>query len=504
MKRFIFSQTKLKNNFKRRKKIFLLGILILFYFFSFETSFAQSNEIFVQNYYNSIRDNTAELTAFFQQMPKGGDLHNHYSGSVYAETYFDFALEKNYWLNTKTLEIEKNKPIDIDSTWQQFSNLQNQKILDIYKEKLLQLWSAKDFDSTKEPSYKHFFDSFGHFSPASSNLDVANGLKELKKRAQSENVQYIETMLVRPRTKSVDSTLGYFNGILHDLQNRRDEKAIGDSLQSLTAGILGIIPFFNEENTGFIKEFEKKHQQNNIDDSSFTMRYLCSVLRYKSPVDIFNEIFTSFYLASGSNLIVGVNIVAPEHEDVSMKDYWLHCRMFKFCHELFPNVKYTMHAGELRMGMVKPEELTWHIDEAVRVAKANRIGHGVDMATERNVYDLLNYMHTHKIAVELNLVSNAFILGIKNDAHPISLYKKAGVPIVISSDDPGILRTDMTEQFVLLARSYKNISYKDIKQFVFNSIDYSFIKEPEIKTDLKRRLEIQFNVFEKKIKQWGK
>ena len=504
MKRFAFSKTKLKNNFSLRKKLFFFSTTILLFIVRTQTSFAQSNEIFVQNYLNSIRDNSAELTAFFQQMPKGGDLHHHYSGSIYAETYFDFALEKNYWLNTKTLALEKNKPVVIDSTWQQLLELQNQKILDIYKEKLLQLWSAKDFDSTKEPSYKHFFDSFGHFSSASNNLDVANGLKELKKRAQSENVQYIETMLVRPRTRSVDSALGYFNDILHNLQSRRDEKAIGDSLQSLTAGILRISPFFNEENMGFIKEFEKIHQQNNIDDSSFTMRYLCSVVRYKSPIAIFNEILNAFYLASGSNLIVGVNIVAPEHEEVAMKDYWLHCRMFKFCHELFPNVKYTMHAGELRMGMVKPEELTWHIDEAVRVAKANRIGHGVDMATERNVYDLLNYMHTKNIAVELNLVSNAFILGIKNDAHPISLYKKAGVPIVISSDDAGILRSDMTEQFVLLARSYRNISYKDIKQFVVNSIDYSFIKEPEVKTDLKRRLEIQFTVFEKKVKQWGK
>ena len=504
MKQLTFTKTKLKTNYSFRKKIFFFGAIILFFLFGTEISFAQSNEIFVQNYLNTIRDNTAELTAFFQQMPKGGDLHHHYSGSVYAETYFDFALEKNYWLNTKTLALEKNKPLVVDSTWQQFSELQNQKILDVYKEKLLQLWSTKDFDATKEPSYKHFFDAFGYFSPASSNLDEVIGLNELKKRAQSENVQYIETMLVRPKTRSVDSALGYFNGILHDLQNRRDEKAIGDSLQSLTAGILGITPNFNEDNTKIIKEFEKIHQQNNIDDSSFTMRYLVSVVRYKQPVAIFNEILNAFYLASSSNLIVGVNIVAPEHEEVSMKDYWLHCRMFKFCHELYPNVKYTMHAGELRMGMVKPEELTWHINEAVRVAKANRIGHGVDMATERNAYDLLNYMRTNNIAVELNLVSNAFILGIRNEAHPITLYKKAGVPIVISSDDAGILRTDMTEQFVLLAQSYKNISYKDIKQFVFNSIDYSFIKEPEVKTDLKRRLEIQFNAFEKKVKQWGK
>jgi adenosine deaminase len=30
---------------------------------------------------------TAELTMFFTQMPKGGDLHHHYSGAIYAEQY---------------------------------------------------------------------------------------------------------------------------------------------------------------------------------------------------------------------------------------------------------------------------------------------------------------------------------------------------------------------------------------------------------------------------------
>jgi adenosine deaminase/adenosine deaminase CECR1 len=27
---------------------------------------------------------TAELVLFFSQMPKGGDLHHHYSGAIYA------------------------------------------------------------------------------------------------------------------------------------------------------------------------------------------------------------------------------------------------------------------------------------------------------------------------------------------------------------------------------------------------------------------------------------
>ena len=32
---------------------------------------------------------TAELSLFFSMMPKGGDLHHHYSGAIYAEQFLE-------------------------------------------------------------------------------------------------------------------------------------------------------------------------------------------------------------------------------------------------------------------------------------------------------------------------------------------------------------------------------------------------------------------------------
>jgi adenosine deaminase len=170
--------------------------------------------------------------------------------------------------------------------------------------------------------------------------------------------------------------------------------------------------------------------------------------------------------------------------------------MFKYCHSRFPNVKYTLHAGELTLGLVQPEDLTWHINAAVHIAGANRIGHGVDMAYEQNSYDLLQYMAKKEIPIEINLVSNEFILKVKENRHPLTLYKEFGVPIVISTDDAGILRTNMTEQYVLLAKRYKDITYEDIKKFVYNSINYSFIKENSVKKQLVKNLDSRFKSFE--------
>ena len=81
-------------------------------------------------------------------------------------------------------------------------------------------------------------------------------------------------------------------------------------------------------------------------------------------------------------------------------------------------------------------------------------------------------MSNNKVAVEINLLSNEFILGVKDDRHPVLLYKRFNVPLVISTDDPGISRTSLTEQYVLLAKRYSEVKYADIKQYVFNSIEY--------------------------------
>jgi adenosine deaminase/adenosine deaminase CECR1 len=78
--------------------------------------------------------------------------------------------------------------------------------------------------------------------------------------------------------------------------------------------------------------------------------------------------------------MAGVNIVSPE-DGASMKDYWLHMVMFNYCHTKFPDVKYSMHAGELTLGLVQPEDLTSHITTFIYTG-AGQHWYGVDMAYE--------------------------------------------------------------------------------------------------------------------------
>jgi adenosine deaminase len=176
--------------------------------------------------------------------------------------------------------------------------------------------------------------------------------------------------------------------------------------------------------------------------------------------------------------------------------------MYRYLSQKYPSVNKALHAGELALGQVPPEELTWHIRSAINIAGAGRIGHGVDLPYERDWPQLLDTMRRLGVAVEINLSSNDFILGIEKDEHPLPLYHRAGVPMVISTDDAGILRSNLTEQYVRLARDYPGIGYSDVKRFVYNSIEYSFLEDPSLKKSLKRHLDEDFDAFEKKMKNW--
>lgn len=452
----------------------------------------------VSNYLESIRNNRAALTAFFSQMPKGGDLHHHFSGSIYAEPMLKRAIAEDLYLNTSSMKVSREK--GQTGRWVLFSTLKSQDSLNYYKQKILQQWSVRDYDG-EIPSHQLFFDSFDKYGEAEEG-DYAQGLLQLKNRAIKENLSYIETQFEQVHDTLSVADLSFLNSRLRQLAVKKDEAKVMALLDSIfnIIGERGAQRMAEDFNQHFIKKIYDSLQ---LDDPQFTYRFQNFVLRFREPVTLFKNLVMSFYSANSSPLIVGVNIVAPEHGDIALQDYWLHMIFYKFCHSKFPAVKYSMHAGELALGLVQPEEMNWHINAAVRLAGAKRIGHGVDIANEAEPYALLDYMKQQGIAVEINLVSNEFILKVKEDRHPILLYKKFGVPIVISTDDAGVLRTNMTEQYVLLAYRYPELKYSDIKEMVYNSIKYSFIKEDSVKKALLLDLDKRFKVFEDRVSRKG-
>ena len=53
-------------------------------------------------HYDSIRRQPSLLLAFLREMPKGGDLHNHLFGAIYAESLINFAARDNFCVDRTT------------------------------------------------------------------------------------------------------------------------------------------------------------------------------------------------------------------------------------------------------------------------------------------------------------------------------------------------------------------------------------------------------------------
>ncbi|MGY0036378.1 hypothetical protein [Pedobacter sp. NJ-S-72] len=299
--------------------------------------------------------------------------------------------------------------------------------------------------------------------------NIDSGLLEIKNRAVREHVSYIETMLASVKCDRTDDLSLQFDPKFRIVLQQKDKQHC-EALLDMLYGKLMERNIVSCADNFSVNTINKLHNSLHIDDDSFIMRYQTYTVRTLGASEVFKRLLLAFEAASKNPLIVGVNILSPENNEVAMRDYWLHMQMFSYCHKKKSEVKYTLHAGELALGLVKPEELTWHISSAVYDAGASRIGHGVDMPYEANSYALMNYMKEKGIAVEINLFSNEFILKVKGDRHPVTLYKEFNVPIVIGSDDAGVLRTNLTEQYVLLASRYPEFTYNDIKRIIYNSI----------------------------------
>jgi len=148
--------------------------------------------------------------------------------------------------------------------------------------------------------------------------------------------------------------------------------------------------------------------------------------------------------------------------------------MLEYLHSVYPSVHISLHAGELAPGMVSPDGLRFHIRQAVELGHAERIGHGVDVMYEDDAPALLRELAAKHIMIEINLTSNDGILGIKGPDHPLPFYRRAGVPVALSTDDEGVSRIDLTHEYVRAAEDF-NLSYYDLKQMARTGMEHDFL-----------------------------
>ncbi len=441
--------------------------------------------------FNTAKQSPLELHAFLNRMPKGGDLHMHLSGAVYAETFIKDGVADLLCVDPKTMSFFKPKATTMSLPPQPVCGEGNERVENALKDQklydaLVDSFSMRSFvPSAGTSGHDQFFATFGRFNGIDKS-HTGEWLDEVATRAAAQNEQYLEIMETPIFTDvaKISSRIDWPSTPADPALNRTGD-ATGTAREDLSrlrdvllaAGLRDEAAIDRRELDEALEarnKIENCGQPNARAACSVKIRFLYQVLRAFPPQQVFAQTVLAFEVASQDPRVVGLNFVQPEDAYMAMSEYHRQMLMLDYLHSVYPKVHISLHAGELAPGLVPPDGLRFHIREAIDLGHAERIGHGVDVMYENEPQSLLQEMAARHIMVEINLTSNDVILGVTAPWHPLPSYRAAGVPIALSTDDEGVSRIDLTNEYTRAAMDF-NLSYLDLKSSARTSLEHSFL-----------------------------
>lgn len=399
-----------------------------------------------------------ERAAFLHAFPKGGELHNHLSGAVYAETLLGWAAEDGLCVDVAALAIratcagEGMRPAAAVVADEPLRSA------------LLDSLSVRHPGFRDRSGHDQFFSAFGRM--ASRPDRQGDALAVVAEGLARQNTFYAELM-VSPQIVA-SRALGAKVGWQGDVTATRDALA--------TAGIAGLVPAAmaaTDSMEARARVVMGCGTPQARPGCQVTVRYLVQAIRQGPPEQTMAQLQMGVALIAADRRWVGLQLVAPEDSPDAIRNYDLHMQMVALLTDRGRKVAAALHAGELTLKVARPEDLADHVAKAVRIAGARRIGHGVDLPGEDGAETLAAEMAAKGIAIEVNPISNQAILEVGPKTHPYAWFRQRRVPVTLSTDDAGILRSDLSADYALAVQT--GATYADLKTAARNAIAFSFL-----------------------------
>ncbi|WP_342379899.1 adenosine deaminase [Myxococcus stipitatus] len=437
-------------------------------------------EDLTREHMESLRGNPTALATFLREMPKGGDLHSHTSGAITMEKLIQWGAEDGACVHPTTFVASNpcatgTRPLANTTTDRDFYNA------------VLGAWSMEGFTGPLLAAHQHFFDAFGKYGAVQTDARNDDSYADIISRAGQHNQVYVELMqgfgastggrlavpLFQPTDPWDAATL---------LARRAQLVALPDFQVALVRQANSIAATLRGS-----RQLLRCGTPQADPGCDVEVRLLVSANRTAERANVFGQWVYAYELAQLVPEIVGVNLVSPEEHENSLAYY--NDEMFALgtlddFNDNTPGRKklhVSLHAGELIPGVLKPQDqnhLRFHIRNAVKLAHAERIGHGVDVLDETDgegVVALLKDMREAGVLVEICLSSNKVLLGVSGVDHPLSTYLAENVPVTLATDDSGILRGDITQEYIAAA-TVQQLDYKRLKQLARASLEHAFLE----------------------------
>ncbi|MDH5456317.1 MAG: adenosine deaminase [Gammaproteobacteria bacterium] len=426
------------------------------------------------DWFDEIRDGDDKQALYrtLYYMPKGGDLHNHLSGAVFAEWWYELALaqrERGYEYYTKVRigncrdfggnaftrapylllfrNISALEYAGLDECeqgeYKRLANLdEHEKSAWLNSIRLDKPWEGRD---------EFFQTHWQRLNALTRNpwLQAETLVKNLQAYA-AEGVAYVEYQIGAssyegPNGETIDAPQAF--DILREALARKDVRDLGVTVRFQLA-ILRFLP--------------------NAEDQ---LRYV-----YKLVHD-------------NPDLLVGVNMVGREDNDKGYPARFL--PTLRELRQQYSGVRLSIHAGEV-------DEPNSHVRDTLRLG-ADRIGHGLNLVSDD---DTMLLMRHGPYLVEINLISNLLLEYVSNyTEHPFPEYLRTGIPVALSTDDRGMWESTMTDEFYVAATEFR-LSWEEIKTLGRNSLEHAFVSE-ENRERLLREYSERIARYERQLQRGG-
>ena len=242
------------------------------------------------------------LRAFLRRMPKGGDLHTHLSGAVYAERFIAWAAQEGLCVDLENVVLAKPQ-CDRAGARPLSDAMRDQKLYD----RLVNAFSMRDFLPTPAVPTAHdeFFAVFDRFGAVSGSRLVDMTVDQLK-LYDGENVQYVEFMVSSWCPNDREKFSSAVAGASEDAAKLAALEASG--LAECVAGKRSDLAAA----FGKISAAMGCEADNTQAGCRVTFRYIVQIYRDNTPDEVFIQTATAAALIRAEPRLVGLNLHAPD------------------------------------------------------------------------------------------------------------------------------------------------------------------------------------------------
>ncbi|CAH2093628.1 unnamed protein product [Euphydryas editha] len=400
---------------------------------------------FSQHYFTYKDDiEKSKVYQIIKRMPKGAALHVHSSLMLSAERLLALTYEDHLYACFADDDLKLHFSLTVpqrpcSSKWQLLAdarnNTENIITFDQNLKKHFTLYSKNESDWKTDINsiWKKFnkvistIKDFIAYRPIREKF-----FYEALKEFYNDKVTYIEVRSSLPNLYELDGTV-------HDLTH--------------------MPRIYNK----VAKKFKEEHPDFMGIKLIVTMHRAKNVSKMLEVIEVARQVNEEF-----PDLFAGFDLVGQEDLGKPLLDF------LPALAEIKDEMNFYFHGGETNwFGTATDENL---LDAILLGSK--RIGHGYALIKHPS---LLAVVKSRDIAIEVNVISNivlSLVCDVRN--HPLASYLALGMPVVLSSDDPGAWGADpLSHDFYItfVGIASKRADLRMLKQLVINSIKYSALND---------------------------